>query len=59
MLNIFLQIVDTPGFGDSDGSDNKLIQEMMDILDNTLGSIVNFLTPPNVIPLFTLKEMPM
>ena len=59
MLNIFLQIVDTPGFGDSDGSDNKLIQEMMDILDNTLGSIVNILTPPNVIPLFTLKEMPM
>ena len=35
---MFLQIVDTPGFGDSDGSDNQLIQEMMDILDNELGS---------------------
>ena len=32
------KIVDTPGFGDSDGSDNKLIQEMMEILDNELGS---------------------
>ena len=32
-------IVDTPGFGDSDGSDNKLIQEMMDILDNSLGRV--------------------
>ena len=32
------QIVDTPGFGDSDGSDNKLIQEMMQILDDQLGS---------------------
>ena len=30
-------IVDTPGFGDSDGSDNKLIEEMMDILDDQLG----------------------
>ena len=30
--------MDTPGFGDSDGSDNALIQEMMDILDNELGS---------------------
>ena len=37
-LSFFTQIVDTPGFGDSDGSDNKLIQEMMDILDNELGS---------------------
>ena len=34
---ISFQIVDTPGFGDSDGSDNALIQEMMDILDNELG----------------------
>ena len=34
---ILFQIVDTPGFGDSDGSDNALIQEMMDILDNELG----------------------
>ena len=31
--------MDTPGFGDSDGSDNKLIQEMMDIVDNDLGSV--------------------
>ena len=30
------KIVDTPGFGDSDGSDNKLIEEMMDILNNEL-----------------------
>ena len=30
--------MDTPGFGDSDGSDNKLIEEMMDILDNELES---------------------
>ena len=30
--------MDTPGFGDSDGSDNKLIEEMMDILDNELGN---------------------
>ena len=29
--------MDTPGFGDSDGSDNKLIEEMMNILDNELG----------------------
>ena len=39
MLSEFIsKIVDTPGFGDSDGSDNKLIQEMMEILDNELGS---------------------
>jgi len=30
-------IVDTPGFGDSSGDDNKLIQNMVDILDNKLG----------------------
>ena len=30
--------MDTPGFGDSSGDDNKLIQEMMDILDSELGS---------------------
>ena len=29
--------MDTPGFGDSDGADNQLIEEMMDVLDNTLG----------------------
>ena len=29
--------MDTPGFGDSDGTDNKLIEEMMNILDNELG----------------------
>ena len=34
----FIQIVDTPGFGDSDGADPQLIQEMMEILDNELGS---------------------
>ena len=34
----FMKVVDTPGFGDSSGDDNKLIQEMMDILDNELGS---------------------
>ena len=38
IANTFVQIVDTPGFGDSDGSDNALIQEMMEILDNELGS---------------------
>merc|ERR1711971_46079 len=37
-VNDGFTIVDTPGFGDSDGSDNKLIQEMMEILDNELGS---------------------
>ena len=36
-LSYNVQIVDTPGFGDSDGSDNKLIEEMMNILDNELG----------------------
>ena len=29
--------MDTPGFGDSDGADNELIEEMMDVLDNRLG----------------------
>ena len=28
-----IQIVDTPGFGDSSGEDNKLIQEMMHVLN--------------------------
>jgi len=29
-------IVDTPGFGDSDNDDNELIDEMMDVLKNTI-----------------------
>ena len=29
-------IVDTPGFGDSDNDDNILIDEMMDVLKNTI-----------------------
>ena len=33
----FFQIVDTPGFGDSSGEDNELIQEMIEILDFELG----------------------
>ena len=35
---IVFKIVDTPGFGDSDGSDNKHIQDMIEILNNELGS---------------------
>ena len=35
---LLVKIVDTPGFGDSDGDDNKLIQEMMEVLDNELGT---------------------
>ena len=34
---MFLEVVNTPDFGDSSGSDNKLIQDMMDILKNKLG----------------------
>ena len=30
-------MVDTPGFGDSSGRDNMLIQEMMEVLDDDLG----------------------
>ena len=30
--------MDTPGFGDTDGADGQLVQEMMDILNNELGS---------------------
>ena len=46
--------MDTPGFGDSDGDDNKLIQEMMDILDNELGSAnVILLTLEGSTPRFT------
>merc|ERR1719430_2607710 len=30
-------VVDTPGFGDSSGEDNELIEEMMEVLDGTLG----------------------
>ena len=42
MLNCLLsdhlsQVVDTPGFGDSEGKDNQYIEEMMDVLDNKLG----------------------
>jgi energy-coupling factor transporter ATP-binding protein EcfA2 len=33
----FTQIVDTPGFGDSNGEDNSLIEEMMTVLDGSLG----------------------
>ena len=32
-----LQVVDTPGFGDSEGRDNEFIVEMMDVLKNELG----------------------
>ena len=46
--------MDTPGFGDSDGDDNKLIQEMMEILDNDLGSAnVILLTLEGSTPRFT------
>ena len=31
------QVVDTPGFGDSNGNDNQYIEEMMNVLDNKLG----------------------
>ena len=52
--NSSIQIVDTPGFGDSDGDDNKLIQEMMDILDNELGSAnVIVLTIDGAMPRFS------
>ena len=34
---ILSQVVDTPGFGDSNGNDNQYIEEMMDVLDNKLG----------------------
>merc|ERR1719348_2955395 len=30
-------IVDTPGFGDSDNEDGELIEEMMDVLKNSIG----------------------
>merc|ERR1719342_1199286 len=30
-------IVDTPGFGDSEGRDNEFIEEMMNVLDHELG----------------------
>merc|ERR1719187_2157620 len=30
-------VVDTPGFGDSEGKDNEYIEEMMNVLDNKLG----------------------
>ena len=48
------KIVDTPGFGDSDGSDNKLIEEMMDILNNELQNTnIIVLTIEADIPTFT------
>ena len=34
---ILSQVVDTPGFGDSNGNDNQYIEEMMEVLDNKLG----------------------
>ena len=34
---ILPQVVDTPGFGDSNGNDNQYIEEMMEVLDNKLG----------------------
>ena len=30
-------IVDTPGFGDSEGRDNQFIEEMMNVLNHELG----------------------
>jgi len=30
-------VVDTPGFGDSDGEDDDLLEEMMDVLKNSIG----------------------
>ena len=51
---LILKIVDTPGFGDSDGSDNKLIEEMMDILNNELQDTnVIVLTIDGATPRFT------
>ena len=37
LLLILFKIVDTPGFDDSDGSENELIEEMMGILNDELG----------------------
>ena len=34
---INIQVVDTPGFADSNGNDNEYIEEMMDVLSNELG----------------------
>ena len=36
-------IVDTPGFGDSDGQDNMLINEMVDTLKNVIKTTNGFL----------------
>ena len=36
-VGILSQVVDTPGFGDSNGNDNQYIEEMMEVLDNKLG----------------------
>ena len=41
--NQLFTIVDTPGFGDSDGDDNQLINEMIDALKNVLKSTNGFL----------------
>ena len=54
VLIIYLQVVDTPGFGDSDGSDNQLIEEMMDVLDDKLGyTNIIVLTLDGATPRFT------
>ena len=31
-----MQVVDSPGFGDSDLEDDELIEEMLDVLKNTI-----------------------
>ena len=36
-------VVDTPGFGDSDGEDNMLINEMVDTLKNVIKTANGFL----------------
>ena len=38
-----LQVVDTPGFGDSNNDDDLLIEEMMDILANVVDHTDTFL----------------
>ena len=34
--NLFVKIVDTPGFGDTDSEDEVLMEEMMSTLSNTI-----------------------
>ena len=43
MLNLCFQVVDTPGFGDSNNDDDILIDEMMDILANVVDHTDAFL----------------